>query len=231
MCGRYTLYQTEELADRFEFNEDEFDEVRADVRPRYNVAPEQVMPVVTEDENRDRHLMLMRWGFMPVWAKDERDVFKYRTFNARAEGLFDKVTWKRAARTSRCLVPSNGFYEWRDRPNGKQPYFIKPHQGELFAFAGIYRNWRDKDGAEYGTYAIVTTNANDQMSFVHNRMPVILKRNDEEHWLERDNDDPATLESLLVPYPDGQLDLRPVSRAVNTIRTDSEQLLTPVDSV
>ena len=229
MCGRYALYETDELSERFGFDTDEFDEVRAEVKPRYNVAPEQIMPVVIERDS-SRHLVLMQWGFMPVWAKDERDVFKYKTFNARSEGIFDKVTWKYAIRNNRCLIPGNGFYEWRDTPGGKQPYYIHPQDEDLFAFAGIYRNWRNKDGEEFGTYSIITTAANRQMENIHNRMPVILHRDREDAWLDPANDSQETLEALMSPYVDGQLDIYPVSKDVNTSRVDSNTLVLPINS-
>lgn len=229
MCGRYALYQTEELAERFDIDEDEFDDIQNELRPRYNVAPEQVMPVVVEREGK-HHLELMQWGFMPVWAKDERDVFKYKTFNARAEGIFDKVTWKRAIRSTRCLVPGNGFYEWRDTANGKQPYFIHPKDDDLFAFAGIYRDWRNKQGEEYGTYSIITTAANAQVEPIHNRMPVILRPDSEATWLDPATNEHEALAPLMAPYPDGMLDIYPVSRDVNTSRIDADTLVMPINS-
>lgn len=229
MCGRYALYETDELSERFGFDDHEFDEVRSDIKQRYNVAPEQVMPVIVAGED-GRHLELMQWGFMPVWAKDERDIFKYKTFNARSEGIFDKVTWKYAIRNSRCLIPANGFYEWRDTAGGKQPYFIHPADEDIFAFAGIYRNWRNKDGIEFGTYSIITTAANQQMEAIHNRMPVILHRSSEGAWIDPANDSQEGLEALMAPYTDGQLDLYPVSKNVNTSRVDSNTLVLPLNS-
>ncbi len=230
MCGRYTLYQTGELSDRFKVDQKETEALYEDLKQRYNISPTQILPTVVEKDDK-RHLELMRWGFMPVWAKKPGDVFKYKTFNARSEEIFDKATWKNAIRHSRCLVPSNGFYEWRDTPTGKQPFFIRPKDQELFAFAGLYRTWKDPaDGMEWGTYSIITTSPNQEMESIHKRMPVILKPKDETRWLEPANDSPESIADLMQPYDDGMLEIVEVSRAVNTSRTDNDTLIHPLNS-
>lgn len=228
MCGRYTLIQTSELGKRFSVDEAEFDTLKAELQPRYNVAPEQIMPVVTEGDGV-RHLELMQWGFMPAWTKSVRDIYKYNTFNARSEGVFEKPIWKRSAFLRRCLVPTSGFYEWRATSSGKQPYFIHLKRPALFAFAGLYRYWRGEDGSEVGTYAILTTEANRVMSVIHNRMPVILKRANEAAWLDSASP-PGLLEELLRPYPDNALDIYAVSREVNAARADAATLVQPLNS-
>jgi putative SOS response-associated peptidase YedK len=227
MCGRYTLYQTGELAERFDLVEDEIQEIEADLKDRYNIAPTQILPTITERDSK-KHIELMRWGYLPPWAKDERTVFKYKTFNARSEGIFEKPMWKRAIRERRCLVPSSGFYEWKDTPYGKQPYFIHPKDQGLFAFAGIYGSWKDAEGIEWHTYSILTTDPNHEMVEIHNRMPVILHPDDEDIWLDANTTDRNTISELLQPYEDGMLDMYEVSRDVNTSRVDSKTLIGPV---
>lgn len=228
MCGRYTLIQTGELGGRFDIDESELEDLKDALKPRYNVAPEQIMPVVTKSED-ERHLELMQWGYMPPWAKDIRDIYKYNTFNARSEGVFEKSIWKRSALMRRCLVPTSGFYEWRVTPDGKQPYFIHLKRQDLFAFAGIYRYWKSEAGDELGTYAILTTEASHTLSVIHNRMPVILHRTDENHWLDPETPQ-GMLEELLKPYADSALDIYAVSRDVNTARIDAETLVQPINS-
>ncbi|MDB5166044.1 MAG: hypothetical protein JWM37_116 [Candidatus Saccharibacteria bacterium] len=229
MCGRYTLFETDELADRFDVDEAEMDALRDDLKKRYNIGPSQIVPTVVQRTDKP-HLELMRWGFMPVWAHDPKAVFKYKTFNTRSEDVFDKPTWKKAIRQQRCLVPSNGFYEWLALPDGKQPFFIKPKDQELFAFAGIYNTWKDSEGLEWGTYSILTTTPNQDMERIHNRMPVILKPDDESRWLEPSNETPETIADLLRPYEDGMLDIYEVSRDVNTTRVDNDTLVLPINT-
>lgn len=228
MCGRYALIQTNELPERFDISEDEFQEVAASLQPRYNVAPEQIMPVVTRSEDANR-LELMQWGFMPPWAREPRDVFKYNTFNARSEGIFDKALWRRAVRDRRCLVPASGFYEWRQTALGKQPYYIHAKESDLMSFAGVYRYWQVELGTEIGTYSILTTDADSALAPIHHRMPVILDKSAEGQWLNPEAT-PESLQRLFTPYRSSLLDVYPVSKEVNTARIDADTLVEPIDS-
>lgn len=225
MCGRYALFQVERLTERFSLA----NTLDGGTRPRYNIGPSQTEPVII-DRHDARTAETMKWGFVPKWAKDTSSVFRYKTFNARAEGIFEKAMWKNAIRYSRCLVPANGFYEWKQTDDGKQPYYIRPKDEELFAFAGVYGTWRDQEGVDWGTYSIITTTPNDQMAPIHDRMPVILRREDEALWLDPSNDDMDLLTSLMCPYPDGQLAVDEVSRDVNTVRIDEARLIMPLNS-
>jgi putative SOS response-associated peptidase YedK len=170
----------------------------------------------------------MKWGFLPTWAKDPNDTFKYKTFNARAEDIFEKPTWRSAIRHTRCLIPANGFYEWQALKDGKQPYFIHPKDQQLFAFAGIYNIWKNDQGEELDTYSIITTSPNKEMSEIHNRMPVILHPKNEKQWLDTSNDTPESIVDLLKPYDNGLLEMYKVSRDVNTGRVDNENLIHPL---
>jgi putative SOS response-associated peptidase YedK len=225
MCGRYALFQTEKLRDRFNLANG----LPAGVKPRYNIGPTQLEPIIV-DRNGEPTVELMKWGFVPRWAKDTNSVFRYKTFNARSEGIFEKATWKKAIRHSRCLVPANGFYEWQTTDDGKQPYFIRPADNELFSFAGVYSSWQDADGVDWGTYSIVTTEPNEEMKSIHNRMPVILNRADEPVWLDPANDDMNVLYDLMRPYPNGKLMMDMVSKDVNTVRVDDARLVAPLNT-
>jgi putative SOS response-associated peptidase YedK len=223
MCGRYALFQIEQLRERFRIANNLPD----GLRPRYNIGPSQLEPVIVERDGAP-YLEVMKWGFIPRWAKDAKSIFHYKTFNARSEGIFDKPIWKKAIRSSRCLVPANGFYEWKDTADGKQPFFIVPSDDALFSFAGLYGRWQDQTGFEWGTYSIITTQPNKDMSPIHDRMPVILHPDDEATWLDSTIDDTDLLDHLMQPYPDNALAISQVSRDVNTIKTDDARLITPI---
>lgn len=230
MCGRYTLYQIKELQKRFNLTKDEATVLLEDLKKRYNIAPTQFSPVITEDDNKNPHIEMMRWGYMPPWAKEPKDIFKFRTFNARSEEIFSKRTWKNAIIHRRCLVPTNGFYEWQKQADGKQPYFIKPKDDDLFSFAGLYGTWKDYDGNEWGTFSILTTQPNDQMEKIHTRMPVILHPDQEQGWLNPAMTSPDEITNYMAPYDQNGLELYEVSRDVNTSRIDEETLVLPINS-
>lgn len=214
MCGRYALYDTDILDNRFKV------EIGEQIKPNYNAAPTQTMPVIT-----DSGLELMRWGLIPKWAKDEK--IGYKLINARAESVFEKPIWKSVITRNRCLIPANGFYEWQKREDGKQPFFIHPRDEKVFCFAGIWETWQH-DGAEWHTYSILTTEPNREMRSVHNRMPVILHRQNEAQWLEADTRE--DIEPLLVPYEDNGLEMYEVSKEVNTVTTNNSLLIGPRNS-
>src|SRR5689334_19370469 len=139
MCGRYALIDTNEIGDRFDVD------LLDPIKPNFNAAPTQDMPVITKDG-----LQIMRWGLIPVWAKDEK--IGYKMINARAESIFEKLMWKGIVKRNRCIIPANGFYEWQKRDDGKQPFYIHLPKDELFAFAGIWETWKH-DGKEWHTYS------------------------------------------------------------------------------
>lgn len=212
MCGRYVVYDTDNIEDRF--NVDLVD----DLAPNYNVAPGQTMPVITRDG-----LVLMRWGLIPRWAKDEK--IGYKMINARSESVFEKPTWKGLIKSKKCLIPVNGFYEWQKTADGKQPFYIHPKDKGLMAFAGLWETWTH-EGKDWHTYTILTTSPNKEMGSIHDRMPVILHREDESQWLNADTQ--GDIEALLRPIEDGSLEMYEVSKEVNTARTNEKSLLEPV---
>lgn len=223
MCGRYTLNKTGELKGRFKLSDKKLKELK----DRYNIAPSQDVPVILEKDS-DRVLENMKWGFMTPWMKDPKDMWKYKMFNARSEGIFEKPTWSKAIRFQRCLVPSTGFYEWTGSKGDKQPHLIKPKDQDLFAFGGVYGYWKDAEGIEWGTCSIVTTSANREMSKIHDREPVMLKPEDEALWLDPDMDEPDAIAELFKPYENGMLEIFEVSRDVNAARSDEARFIEPL---
>ena len=223
MCGRYTLHQkAENIAKRYGVTD-----VSANIRENYNVAPGQLMPVITESNTGKRELQIMKWGFMPAWAKDPN--MGYKLINARDDGIFDKPMWRSVILKKRCIIPADGFYEWKKTTIGKkvekQPFYIHPKQIELFSFAGIWETWKDVEGIEHKTYSIITTEPNCEMASVHNRMPVILHPEDEASWLDSTKVTRSSIEPLLRPFEDDGLELYEVSSDVNALRNNKQKLL------
>jgi len=214
MCGRYTLYTTDELEDRYRV------EVSDAIRANYNVAPSQTMPVITQDG-----LKMMRWGLIPPWAKDEK--IGYKLINARSETIFEKPMWKKSVLQRRCLIPANGFYEWKKLDDSKHPYFIHLKDESIFSFAGIWETWKH-EGKTWETYSILTTSPNKEMKDIHNRMPVILHKDDEAQWLAADNE--ADISVLLQPYTNGKLETYEVGTEVNTVKVNEKTLIGPINS-
>jgi len=215
MCGRYALYGIDEIGDRFEVD------VPEDLKPNYNAAPTQLMPVITKNG-----LEIMRWGLIPKWAKDEK--IGYKMINARAETLYDKPMWKGIVKKQRCLIPANGFYEWQKRADGKQPFYIHLPGDELFAFAGLWEAWSHNDKV-WNTYTIITTSPNAEMEPIHDRMPVILNRDEEQEWIFAENKE--LHEGILHPLPDSTLEMHEVSKDVNVVKVNAETLILPMNSM
>jgi putative SOS response-associated peptidase YedK len=225
MCGRYSLATTPDVL-RALFDVAEFDERL--VPPRYNIAPTQPIAVVREGA-QGRELHPVRWGFIPGWARkpDEMPLM----INARAEGIADKASFRNAVRRRRCLVPASGFYEWQARPKGgrgaKTPYWIRPRDGGLIAFAGVWETWAGADG-EIDTAAIVTTEANRALRPIHARVPVVIPPDDFDLWLSPAAPVEAALTLLHAP-PDDLLAATPVSTRVNAVANDDPGLQEPLD--
>ncbi len=218
MCGRYSLVPTESIAARFDIQQEQLT-----LLPRYNVAPSQSMPVVVR--NSPNRLVEMQWGLIPSWSKEPRAQFS--TINARAETVTKSPVFRGPFKSRRCLVPASGFYEWQRTDQGKQPFCIRLKGGELFAFAGLYDVWHDAEGNELYSYTVITTAPNDLVAPIHNRMPVILRQEDEPAWLDKEAN-PARLLSLLVGYPAEKMEAYPVSRAVNNPANEGAELMQPV---
>ncbi|HZO71642.1 MAG TPA: SOS response-associated peptidase [Ktedonobacteraceae bacterium] len=216
MCGRFTLTVDINTVARA-FNVAPSLQTTA----RYNVAPTQ--EVVTVMRNGDAHLELLRWGLIPSWAKEES--ISAKMINARAETLAEKPSFKRLLRNRRCLVVADGFYEWKQEHGGKVPMYITMKDHEPFAFAGLWDTWKSPEGEQIRTCTIITTNPNDVVLPIHNRMPAILTPEAREEWLDPELHDDNVLLHLLAPYPSDAMMARPVSRLVNNPRNDSPELI------
>ena len=228
MCGRYgRRADKQRIAEWMQtHNTDVFDDSL--LAPSYNVAPQTFQPVVRLDrETGQRELTVMRWGFIPFWAKDAKIGFS--TINARTETITTSATYREAMRYRRCLVPADWFYEWQKiDAKTKQPYAIGMQDGSLFAFAGLWDRWRDSaTGQALETYTIITTDPNSLMEPIHNRMPVILKPDDYSRWLEPGH--PLRLPvDLLRPYDAEQMAAWKVSRDVGNVKKNEPSLINPV---
>jgi putative SOS response-associated peptidase YedK len=223
MCGRYTLrVSPAELAEIFGVLE------AIEWSPRYNIAPTQTVAAVRSMENGNgRRLSLLKWGLVPSWADDPK--IGSNLINARAETVATKPAFRTALRKKRCLVPADGFYEWQAVPGRKtkQPFFIGVRDVPVFAFAGLWEHWTSPEGTPLETCTIITTEANELMRPVHNRMPVILDPQDYGRWLDRDRQDPQEVLPLLRPYPAEKMQLIPVSTLVNSPRNDRPDCVQP----
>ena len=216
MCGRYTrTADLTTIARRFGVPT-AMEEITPS-RPRYNIAPTQAVIVVGDDGQR--YLTQMHWGLIPSWAKDP--AIGNRMINARAETLSVKPAFRVALRKRRCLVVADGFYEWQQRGRGKQPVYIVLKNREPFGFAGLWDTWTSPEGQEIRSCTIVTTEGNELLKPIHDRMPVILTRDAEGHWLDPAIQEPATLLPLLKPYPADKMEAYPVSRLVNSPQNDT----------
>ena len=219
MCGRYTITVTiEELMARFMAE----DATVPFHRPRYNVAPTQLVPVVIHDGTRNR-LGMLKWGLVPPWAEDER--IGARMINARAETLEERPAFRRAFRFKRCILPADGFYEWKRDGKRKRPLRIVLRDGGVFGMAGLYETWTGPDGRKVHTCAVVTTAPNRLMADIHDRMPVILRREDEALWLDRNVQDPERLRPLLQPYPAEEMEAYEVDPRVGNVAFDDPGLI------
>jgi len=251
MCGRFVQASSPELLVE-RFGVDELAAPRHE--PSYNVAPRATVYAVRDrgggggsadrdrkagardgdqsdqEDSRRRYLSDLRWGLIPSWAKDPK--VGDRMINARAESLADKPAYERAFRRHRCLVPAEGFYEWQRRGSGKQPMFIHRRDGEPMAFAGLWAAWRDENDSEADwlrSCVIVTTNANDTVAPLHDRMPVVLEERDWDRWLDPEAGDVDTLAQLLTPADDDLLVAYPVGTRVNSADNDGPELVERVE--
>lgn len=213
MCGRFAFYSPAEAVIKYFGVPD-----AAAIEARYNIAPTQSVPVV-RDMDGENVLSLLHWGLVPFWAKEKS--IGNRMINARAETVSEKPAYRAAFRHRRCLIPATGFYEWKRLADGKQPYFIAMRDERPFAFAGLWESWKGEDPDKpLESCTIVTTNPNEQLSNLHNRMPVILRQQDHETWLRAAHDDAA---ALMRPYPDDDLVAWPVSKHVNNPKNEGPE--------
>ena len=215
MCGRFALMTPgKTLADRFGLAE------VPDLEPHYNIAPTQMVAVIRVDrETLQRRLVTVRWGLIPFGAKDIS--IGQKMINARSESAAEKPAFRSAFKSRRCLVLTDGFYQWKKGKVGKQPYLFRMKDGSPFAFAGLWERWKDPKDETIESCAILTTDANELMEPIHDRMPVILDPKDYDLWLDPEVKDPEVLNPLLRPYPSQEMVAEPVSPKVNKASYDA----------
>ncbi len=228
MCGRYVVaYDPHTLVSGFSLT-------RVVPFPkRWNVAPQSPVPVVYQDREGARVADVMRWGLVPHWAQDDR--IGHKLNNARADGIFGKPSFRQAVRRRRCLLPANGFYEWQAPAPGspaktpKQPWYISAADGGLLAMAGLFEAWRPDEASPWLlSCCVITTEPNEMMAPVHDRMPVFLGPEQWSVWLDREQADLEVLAPMMVPCPSAWLQRWPVSRAVSSGRSEGENLIAPL---
>ncbi len=222
MCGRYTLTaDANELAAYFGLD------TVPELTPRFNIAPTNQVPVVRTMPGIGRRMDMVRWGLVPSWAKDAR--IGNRLINARADTVAEKPAFRSALRQRRCLIPADGFYEWRQEESQKQPYWIGFEGRAIFAFAGLWEHWQDRaTGERIDSCAIITTDANQIVSAIHGRMPVILPEQHYDAWLDTQLNEPNAALALLQPHHGTHMIAYAVSRNVNNPRNDRMDLMSPL---
>jgi len=223
MCGRYSFTLPPEA-------------IRAlfrvltglNLQPRYNIAPTQAVPVIGLEPDGARALKIFRWGLIPRWSKTMPNGAPL--INARSEGIAGSRMFGDAFRKRRCLVPADGFYEWnKDKSlKDRRPWRIVDPDRPAFAFAGLWEGWRNPEGETIRSFAIVTTSANAKLSHIHDRMPVMLKSENEDAWLDPNTAEPKLL-SLLAPYDPGKTELYRVDARVNSVKNDDPECLNRLD--
>ncbi|OGM11395.1 hypothetical protein A2Z22_01265 [Candidatus Woesebacteria bacterium RBG_16_34_12] len=218
MCGRFTLSKPEKIQKRFNTANK-----LPIFEPSYNISPSQTLPVITR--NSPNKIIMMHWGFTPEWGKEKG----FSLINIRKETTQEKAYFKKILLNQRCLIPADGFYEWRtvnlEGQDEKYPFYVFLKERKLFGFAGLYSKLEDAEGKAYYTFAILTCPPNKVVAEIHHRMPVILEKSDENIWLDPKNKDFDNLYELLKPYSEEQITIYPVSKRVNNPKNDDQGLI------
>ena len=217
MCGRFALYSSFQAIKDYADLLNEIGELDAN----YNVTPGQEIPIITK-QGEQNILKSCKWGLIPFWAKDEK--IGYKLINTRSETIAEKPSFKYAFQKRRCLIPANGFYEWRK--SDKQPFYISVKDRELFSFAGIWEIWKSPVGKQIYSCSIITTSVNEILKDIHHRMPVILTKEQENIWLNDDHKN--ILQELMGSYHSEEILLHPVSLEVNTARSNYPELINAI---
>lgn len=221
MCGRYVLKAAlPDIARMLGMDVD------LDLEASYNIAPTRAVPACRMEVAGEKQLLLMHWGLIPHWAK--RPDTSYRMINARAETVAEKPAFRNAFRHRRCLIPADGYYEWKALVHGKQPYYFSMKDGRPFCFAGLWERWQPEDGEARESCTIITTGANALGAEIHHRMPVILPADDYDRWLDPRIQQADEMLALLQPYPPQAMRVYPVSTLVNNARVDEARCITPL---
>lgn len=221
MCGRFTN-DAEQAAIEKEFKVGKLNKV--EFAPRYNIAPSQLIDAILET-GEERIFTRLKWGLIPSWAKD--DSIGNKMINARAETLAEKPSFRSAFKQRRCIIPATGFYEWSKKGAGaKKPFYFYLKNRDVFGFAGLWEEWTDKETGEFlETCTIITTEANEVLEPIHERMPVILDRENYDLWLDTQIDEIDQLQKLLVPFAAAKMASHEVGKAVNAPTYDGPELI------
>ncbi|MBD1935241.1 MULTISPECIES: SOS response-associated peptidase [Cyanophyceae] len=219
MCGRFSQSKSAEtIAQVFQVNN------VPPLTPRYNIAPtQQIQTILQNAEESQREFQMLHWGLIPSWAKDPK--MGARMINARAETVTEKPSFRAAFKQRRCLILADGFYEWQQQEKKKQPFYFRMNDENPFAFAGLWEHWKSDDGEVINSCTILTTEPNDLMRPIHNRMPVIIDPKDYDLWLDTEVKKPELLQPLLHPYSAEEMTAYPVSTKVNKPVNDSAELI------
>jgi putative SOS response-associated peptidase YedK len=219
MCGRFSQSKSAEtIAQVFQVNN------VPPLTPRYNIAPtQQIQTILQNAEQSQREFQILHWGLIPSWAKAPK--MGARMINARAETVAEKPSFRAAFKQRRCLILADGFYEWQQQQKKKQPFYFRMNDEHPFAFAGLWEHWKSGDGEVINSCTILTTEPNDLMRPVHNRMPVIIDPKDYDLWLDTEVKTPELLQPLLHPYSAEEMTAYPVSTKVNKPVNDSAELI------
>ncbi|MDX5476284.1 MAG: SOS response-associated peptidase [Bacillaceae bacterium] len=222
MCGRFTMFATaEELIDAFQITNS------FSVDERYNIAPSQEILAIIQD-GIERRAGKLKWGLIPPWAKEPS--IGNKMINARGETLHEKPSFKKAFQSKRCIIPCTGFYEWQKTEEGKKPMLIQVKDEKVFGLAGLWEKWiHPESNQPVFSCTVVTTEPNELMADIHNRMPVILHKSDESSWLNS-QEDIKTVKSLIKAFPAGQMYFSEVSTAVNSPKTDDRTCIQSISS-
>jgi putative SOS response-associated peptidase YedK len=223
MCGRYTLVDLSKFTDLFPWLRAPTGDAPGAAAPRYNIAPSQ--PILAFPNDGRNQAQVFAWGLIPSWADDPAN--GNRMINARAESLAEKPAFRTAFRRRRCLIPADGFYEWRKQGKRKTPMYVRMKSHQPFAFAGLWEVWRSPDGSEVPSCTIITTEPNELLKDIHNRMPAVLRPEHYKPWLDPGEKRPDELRPMLAPYPADGMEAYEVSTAVNSPSTHGEDCIAP----
>lgn len=225
VCGRFTLYADPD------FLEDYFDlenEMDLGLEQRYNIAPTQPVLTIVQGKQKQR-AGYMKWGLIPHWSKD--DTFASKMINARSETLREKRSFQGLLGRRHCIICANGFYEWKKIDKKKQPYYIKLQNQEVMMFAGLWDRWRNQNGKEVVSCTVLTTKANDMMEGLHERMPVILTKENSHRWLNCTSTNAGEMVELFNPFPSEKMTVYPVSTLVNKAANDGPECIAPINKM
>jgi putative SOS response-associated peptidase YedK len=221
MCGRFTLHApAAQIRESFNLP----DLPARELKPRYNIAPNQDVAII-RDTGTGREMVMARWGLIPGWSKESRT--KYSTINARIESVAEKPTYRTPFKRRRCLIPADGFYEWKQDAGNKVPHHIRMQDGKVFAFAGLWDHWEGED-ADIESCTIIVMPANEVMQPIHERMPAIIAQQDYDVWLDSSVTDKQEIMQYLNSGPSIQLTAYPVSTRVNSAKNNDEGCIRPV---